>query len=188
MKFCLAILCGLLMYTATAHAADCPAGVDPVYCKAAEATGGKVVTDIEDLKDIPEVKPAPPAQKVVPHNSMFTRQLGCEYQARADQPLCFLIEAKEEYSPLGHGGPFPGWRVTPTTICQVYYKYEISADHLPQLERMRKVTPGDLDWRLQFGLDGLIRLLKNKDGATPEDAGSIYDPAHADYILKDNCR
>ncbi len=186
MKLLPLTLCvGALLVAAPARADDCPAGTDPVYCKIAKETGGKVVTDIDDLKDIPA--PEPVFKAPVRHNSMFSRELGCEYQALADQPLCKLIESKEEWSWLGHGGPFPGWRVTFKTICQVYYKYEITQDHLPQLERMRKVNFGDIDWRLQFGLDGLIRVLKNKDGATPEDAGSIYDPANATYILK-SCR
>ena len=85
MKLLPLTLCvGALLVAAPARADDCPAGTDPVYCKIAKETGGKVVTDIDDLKDIPEVKP-PPSPEPVRHNSMYSRQLGCELQAEQDR-------------------------------------------------------------------------------------------------------
>ena len=44
MKSLLLALCiGVVLMAAPAHAEDCPAGADPVYCKIAKETGGKVV-------------------------------------------------------------------------------------------------------------------------------------------------
>lgn len=187
MKLLPLTLCvGALLVAAPARADDCPAGTDPVYCKIAKETGGKVVTDIDDLKDIPEVKP-PPSPEPVRHNSMYSRQLGCELQAEQDREFCAQIEKEQEWTWAGHAGLSPGWRVTPKTICILTYRYKLSEADLPQLERMRKVNGHDIDWRLEFGLGGLIRVIKNRNGATPEDAGSIYDPANANYILKDSC-
>ncbi len=169
-----------------AFAEGCPAGADKAYCDVAQSTGGKVSSDLNDVKDV--AAPQPTSKEVIRHNSMFSRQLGCEYQAKGeDQNLCLLLQAKQEWTWLGHGGAFPGWRVTFKTICGTYYKYEIAQAHLPQLERMRKVNFGDIDWRLQTGLDGLIRILKGQGNPSAEDASSVFNPQNSSYILKDKC-
>jgi hypothetical protein len=185
----LALCIGLLILMGSYAAAsdECPAGTDKSYCALAKSTGGKILRESESLPEISVPKAV--KSEVVRHNSIFSRQLGCEYQAQgADRNLCLLFENKQEWSWLGHGGPFPGWRVSFTTICEVYYKYEISEADLPQLERMRKVNHGDIDWRLQTGLDGLIRILNHTNGSQVEDAASIFNPENPDYILKKNCR
>lgn len=190
MKIGLLASLAAMMTLAGGHAAlagGCPVGVDKAYCSVAEATGGNVSADPEDLKEA--VVPQTAKTEIVRHNSMLSRQLGCEYQAKGeDRNLCLLLQNKEEWTWLGHGGAFPGWRVTSRTICSTYYKYEISEAHLAQLERMRQVNSGDIDWRLQAGLDGLLRILKGRGTPSPEEASSIFNPQNPSYILKDNCQ
>lgn len=118
-----------------------------------------------------------------PDANMASRDIGCVKAPPGRRSnICNALSAGMEWTWLGHAIVSPGWRLTWAGLRRVYCQENITAGDLPVLESLKK----GLDWRLQDGADGLIRLISSGGGhAEPEN--SIFNPQNPNYILKNGC-
>src|SRR5579862_8380492 len=119
-----------------------------------------------------------------PDKQMISRDIGCaNVTAGRGREICHALSESMEWTWMGHAIVSPGWRVTSNGLRRVYCREKIDASDLTALEAMKMGS----DWRLQDVADDLIRLLGGRDGGTHEPENSIFNPANANYILKDGC-
>ncbi|HOO51580.1 MAG TPA: hypothetical protein PLK94_09875 [Alphaproteobacteria bacterium] len=200
--FVLSSVAVILGISQPAHSQDeCPPNADPVYCRLANETGGKVyVGDPQDaVDDIMErdFKAAKREKENPKHEySPYSRDLGCDTQTENRTiEICKSIESNLEWGWTGHAMIAPAWRITPTTLRNVYCETEISAQDLPILKSMCNY-PEFLDHnicskpdnrRLAQALEDLINLIAAQSNTDAETITTIYNPRDENYILKDGC-
>lgn len=187
----------VLMSQLVLAADDCPANVDPVYCKVAQETGGKVYAgkDLNKIATDPIVAPAKPSKHVHQY-SPYSTDIGCdEWTDKRSHEICQSLSDNLEWGWTGHATIAPGWKTNWTTVKNVYCDQKITTADLPLLEKMcgsvinpymscTKVP----DARLASGIEFLIKTIISLGQVPTELKGTIYDPENKDYLLKDGCR
>lgn len=181
----------------------CPEKSDPVYCKLANETGGKVIY-VEPNGDMSEAvnqllkdegmnleKIEEPKKR-----SIFSKDIGCaEYKEGRGKEICNSISQNLEWGWTGHASFAPGWRSKEGTIKKVFCEKNITQNDLPVLLKMcgtdvksylSCIKPDNA--RLSVGLEGLINTLRGQNEPLAEDlVGTFYDPNHPQYLLKSGC-
>ncbi len=122
---------------------------------------------------------------------VFTRsplrghELACAaFASPHEQKVCKTLSDTMEWEWFGHAIVAPGWRVTWNSVRLTFCDLKLSSSDLLALEAMDRVLLSSpaADWRLAFGVSGLIRLLRPES-----DPASIFNPDNPSYILKDGC-
>lgn len=176
---------------------DCPANVDPVYCKVAKETGGKVyVGKPEDVfremrEDLEKpVVPAKPRHVYSP----YSKDLGCSeiFDVRGKE-ICEAVSGNLEWRWTGHAVIAPGWKFDFGGLKKVYCEAKISKDDLPLLMKMctdydgGRVCTNPSDPRLSMALEWLKSLIIARDGGDDFTKGTVFEPDSSSYVLKDGC-
>ena len=182
-----------------AHASEnCPANVDPVYCKIAQETGGKVIEDgsPQDLKEVSKTSPKLDEPKVKHAYSPYSKNIGCEqWTEKREQQICNSLSDNLEWGWTGHATIAPSWRVSWTTVKNVYCDLTMSKTDLPILEKMcgNDIKPYMsclklMDWRFATGVEYLIKTIRAQSEVSQEFKGTVYDPHNDNYLLKGGCK
>lgn len=126
-----------------------------------------------------------------PTPPLGSRDIGCDkIKQKRENDICQSISRNLSWTWTGHAIISPGWRLGWDGLRTVYCEMNVNDEDLPIL---RPWAPGgeynmnnDIDPRLRFGFEGLVRLLDNKDGKSTDH--SILHPVYGDsYLLKDGC-
>jgi len=127
------------------------------------------------------------------------RDLGCpSYEGRARE-ICRGLARNMEWGWMGHAIVAPGWRVTFSTMREVYCGNKITIEDLAALKELAEPQPfKSKDWRLENGAVGLLTLLRTRH---PDVAFEIhsptsfctepncaFNPANPEYILRGGCK
>lgn len=134
--------------------------------------------------------------------NLLTRDLGCEPLAEGRAVLiCLAIERELEWTWTGHAIFAPGWRPTAGTVRRVFCGLPVLPEDTLRLVRLRSQP----QWRLQSAAESLLRLLGRDAIHELQRAGggmarlgaqieidiaaeeSVFNPAHAAYVLKGGC-
>jgi hypothetical protein len=120
-----------------------------------------------------------------PSGRMISRDFRCgsASEARARQ-VCEALAREAEWTWLGHAIVSPGWRVTWSSLRRVYCTERVVPADAPALDLLRRTT---VDWRVEGGAEGLLRLLKGTEGTFVADHASIFNPQNPSYILAGGC-
>lgn len=178
----------------------CPERADPVYCKIAKETGGKVIfVDPKDdmTESVKQLLSDQSLKKEEPEKrSIFSKDIGCDkYSEGRAKEICVSISENLEWGWTGHAMFAPGWRSGTETIKNVFCEKHITKDDLKVLTALcgNDVKPylaclKPENARLSVSLEGLINILRGQNKQLPEDlAGTIYNPESPDYILEKGC-
>ena len=187
----------MVMADSVFAADECPPNADPVYCKIAQGTGGKVFDGKSNKKweDVLKERPHPVEPKPTHEYSAFSKDIGCsEWTDKRSHEICQSLSDNLEWGWTGHAIIAPGWKSTFATAKNTYCEQNITRKDLPILEEMCGQKSGDytvctvpMDSRFGAGVERLINIIHAQNKLTKEFKGSVYDPSTDYYLLKGGC-